>query len=713
MPIHRWELAGYGALLIAAAVMRLWDLGSRAVHHDESLHAFYSWTLFKGDGYQHIPMMHGPFQFEANAGIFLVFGDSDYTSRLLYAVLGTVLVALPFFFRPRLSRMGALFTATLLAFSPTMLYFSRFARNDILMAVWTLGLIIAMWRYIDEGKNRYLYIASALLALAFATKETAYIVTIVLAFFLALLVAPGRRANGRRPSAVEEMSPPAAAWNEAVGFLSGLRSQIRLPGASRPAAFLIVLVTLPLPLWSALVSYFQDTALLGWSNLVLASSGETGPIGAATGGGIVIATLVVLVLLGLSFYRGFRWNRSVWWRCTAIFYGIWVVLYTTFFTNIVGIGSGMWQSLGYWLVQQGEARGSQPFYYYFVITPLYEFLPLLFGLIAAVYYLRRRDTFGHFLVFWALANFILYTMAGEKMPWLLVNITLPFIVLSGKFLADVIQEIEWRRLVSGGAVLLLPGVPLGLVMAWRLSIYGTGGDDGDGILEPLLLGAALVGVGVGSILVALRSGTRNTVAFALVPLALTLLVLSVWTGSRASYQNGDVPVEMIVYTQTSPDIPELVKEIRRAADVTDQGAEVRVVIDQTSGFSWPWAWYLREFGRVDYPEYDGVPLQQAPEATVLLVHSKNSIAAEAVLADRYTEGLSVKHRWWFPEETYRGLTPGKFLRGLVNRETWRSAMDYFLFRKGISDRLGSEDAYVYFDRDLPQTGSTFQQALGE
>ena len=34
-----------------------------------------------------------------------------------------------------------LFTAALLAVSPAMLYFSRFARNDILMAAWAMGLL--------------------------------------------------------------------------------------------------------------------------------------------------------------------------------------------------------------------------------------------------------------------------------------------------------------------------------------------------------------------------------------------------------------------------------------------------------------------------------------------------------------------------------------------------------------------------------------------
>ena len=189
LQVRWWEAASYALLMAAAATMRLWDLGSRAMHHDESLHAFFSWLLYQGDGYVHSPMMHGPFQFEANAAIFLALGDSDFTSRLLYAAAGTLLVGMPLLLRPRMGRLGALAAALLLAVSPTLLYFSRFARNDIIMAVWTLGLVVAMWRYLDEGKDRYLYAASALLALMFATKESSYLVTGTLGLYLFMVVA--------------------------------------------------------------------------------------------------------------------------------------------------------------------------------------------------------------------------------------------------------------------------------------------------------------------------------------------------------------------------------------------------------------------------------------------------------------------------------------------------------------------------------------------
>ena len=705
-PVRRWELAGYGGLLLAAAVMRLWDLGSRALHHDESLHAYYSWNLSRGVGYEHLPMMHGPFQFEVNAAVFRVLGDGDYTARLLYALLGIALVALPFFFRGRLGRPGALLVSAMLAFSPVMLYFSRFARNDILMAAWTLGLVIVMWRYLDEGKNRYLYIGSALLALAFATKETAYIVTFILGLYLLLRVVSEAWSWEGRSAIVGKASPPVAIMHVVSETGSAIRRAVKQSRISRPASFLALMATLTLPQWSAAVSVFQDTPLLSWSNLVLASPVGSPHIGAPSGGGLVIAFLVVILLLGVSAYWGFKWNWSVWWRSAAIFYGVWVLLYTTFFTNIVGFGSGIWTSLGYWWVQQGEGRGGQPWYYYFVITSIYEFLPLLFGVIAAVYYLRRRDAFGHFLVYWAVVTFIMYTVASEKMPWLLVNVALPLIVLSGKFLADVVQSVQWRRLAPGGGMLILAGVPALLALSWRLAFFKAEGSDAANVLVPLGLGAGLLGVAALGVYLARRIGVRNLAAFATVPVALVLLALTIRAGSRATYENGDVPVEMLVYTQTSPDIPRLVREIERGAEATGQQVDVPISVDETSGFTWPWAWYLRDYTRVGFPSYGSAPPSEATDSSVVLVHSRNQAVADPALKDLYTEGERIKHRWWFPEySTYKGLTLGKFLRAFGDRDAWRGAMDYFLYREGVEDRVGSEDAYIYFSKGFPQSFS--------
>src|SRR3990172_13322427 len=171
----RWEIAAYVLLIVIAASLRFWDLGSRALHHDESLHATYSWYLAVGRGYRHDPMMHGPLQFHLTALVYFLLGASDYMSRIMPALFGTALVGLPWLLRRQLGRPGALASAGLLAISPVFLYYSRFARNDIYMAVWTLLTLVFIWRYLEERRSRDLYFLAAILSLSFTQKETAFI----------------------------------------------------------------------------------------------------------------------------------------------------------------------------------------------------------------------------------------------------------------------------------------------------------------------------------------------------------------------------------------------------------------------------------------------------------------------------------------------------------------------------------------------------------
>ena len=685
-----WEAAAYAVIVLAALAARLWDLGSRAIHHDESLHAFYAWNLASGLGYEHNPMMHGPFQIEASAVVFRLFGDSDFTARILYVAAGAVLVLMPLLLRKRLGVLGALFASGMLAVSPTMLYFSRFARNDIIMAVWTLGLVVCMWRYLDEGRNRYLYAAAAFLALAFATKETAYLVTGILGLYLVMVILfrawPGILEN----IPVGRVSPPAAIYRIAAGLVSSTTGIVSQSRRSRHAGFLMLLITITLPMWAAMLSILQDTPVLSWSNLVLAKPvGGDGAVGAPLGGGIVLAAYLLVVLGLFAAYLGWRWRWSVWWRSAAIFYGIVVLLYTTLLSNPDGLGSGLWQSLGYWIVQQGEARGGQPWYYYFVIGPVYEYLPMLLAAAGAVYYLRRRDPFGRFLVYWVALTLGVYTVASEKMPWLLVNITLPAAVLGGRYLGEVVRRIEWRRAARDGSLALVPGVPLSVFLLY-VAAFHDATDWRD--FDTLLIAGALAGAGVLAVMGYLLARRIGTASFAALPLVGILLILTVRTGWNAAYRNGDVPIEMLVYTQTTPDIVRLVGET---------GDGVPITIDGTSGFHWPWRWYLRNNDRAGFTSYEKAAPAAPPKASVLLVHSKNQPDADPVLLEQYVEGKRIKHRWWFPE-SYRGLTPGKLVSGLFDREARRSAKDYFLHRK-IRSPLGSEDAYVYFAHDFPST----------
>ena len=85
-------------LIIFSLISRFIFLDYRAIHHDESLHGYYSWLLSNGYGYTHNPLMHGPLNFHLNAFVFLILGDSDYTLRIAPAVAGIFVVLSPFLF---------------------------------------------------------------------------------------------------------------------------------------------------------------------------------------------------------------------------------------------------------------------------------------------------------------------------------------------------------------------------------------------------------------------------------------------------------------------------------------------------------------------------------------------------------------------------------------------------------------------------------------
>lgn len=639
-------------LIVLAAALRFWDLGSRALHHDESLHALYSWYLFVGQGYHHDPMMHGPFQFHGTALVYFLMGVSDYTARVLPALFGTVLVGLPYFLRDRLGRAGSLLIAGMLCFSPSFLYFSRFARNDIFIAVWSLLLLIALWRYASTRRANYLYLASAVLALSFATKEVTFITVAIFASFLLPMTAKD--------------------WWQAI------RSGVDFSALSPQAVFLLLLVTLVLPQGGAASALLQ-----GFFGLTLASA--TPPIGAPTGTGIVVAVVVVLVLIGVSALVGLRWNGRLWLSCAAIFYSIYAMLYATFLTHPLGFGSGIWQSLGYWLAQQGVQRGGQPWFYYLLLLPLYEFLPLSLGLVGAVYFAIRGDSFRRFLAWWCLAALILYSYAGEKMPWLVLHLALPTILVAGCFLGDMAGRVSWRTFLRrGGAYLAL------LAPGTLLALRGAAGAGGATLALLVLLTGCLAAA---TFWLIWRLGWQHSLLSLAAAALVVMAAMTVRASFMATYQHGDIPVEMLVYTQTSPEIPRLMRDIEELARQMGEDEDLPITVDATSGFTWPWAWYLRDYKNVGYPGLAN--MSAPPTGSVLILHANNQGRAKPYLA-AYGEGRRIPHRWWFPED-YRSLTPMLIWQNLLDPQTRAQAWDYFIFRK-VTTTLGSEDSVAYFPK---------------
>ena len=94
-------------LLLVLLLTRFWDLGTRAMHHDESMHAKYAWDTYRwSPPYRYNPLLHGPFQFFAVAASFWLLGATEATARAVPAAFGVALVLLVFAWRRQLGHAG-------------------------------------------------------------------------------------------------------------------------------------------------------------------------------------------------------------------------------------------------------------------------------------------------------------------------------------------------------------------------------------------------------------------------------------------------------------------------------------------------------------------------------------------------------------------------------------------------------------------------------
>ncbi len=633
------------ALAAAALAMRLVDLDARPMHHDESLHATFAWYFAEGRGYLHDPLMHGPLQFHVLAGAFRLFGESEVISRFPSALAGAALVAAPLLLRRRLGTTGVVVAAALLALSPVLLYYSRFARNDLPFALFTTLFAAAVWRYREQrghgdgetpadGERRirgggWLLLAAAALALSFTTKETAYLTAAMLLLYLDAAVSwrlvPERLEGGRRLLCWAALLPAAWALVALWPLAGALRRRWGLGSWSSDCDLLVVVGTL------------TATQIAAFAQLPLeAAVGEL-----TEGRERVVSVVAITVLVGGAAAVGLLWNRRWWLAAAAVFAAIYVPLYTTLGTNPGGLHSGLWGSLDYWLAQQDVQRGQQPGFYYAFMLPLYEPLALAAGVVGGAWLLARGHRLARLLAWWFVWMFVSLSLAGEKMPWLTVHLALPLILLSGLVAGEAVS-----RLRAAGA----RAAPAG----------------------PRRLGAA----GAAAVLV----------------LALGLLTLR--TGTEVSYLHPATPVEPLIYTQTSPDVAEIARELAAYGEATGTGLGLPIMVETTASLSWPWAWYLRDYSQVLYATREMLRAEE-PEPGRVLIATSWTLDEGPDLREAYGRVVPYRHRSWFPERRYKSASVGSVLSGIADGSLLQ---DWWQFLSGRIDEsaIGSLHGEVLF-----------------
>ncbi|MDX6268982.1 MAG: hypothetical protein QOD28_205 [Acidobacteriota bacterium] len=554
MSRRAWWIA-CALVMLVAALVRLYQLELRPMHHDEGVNGFFLNNLIRTGVFHYDPSnYHGPTLYYFTLPLAFIAERlgmyGTWTVRLLPLIFGLATVWLTLGLHRYIGRVGALSAGALLALSPGVVFFSRYFIHEMMFVFFTLGIVVAALRFYESGTPteqtdaRAGYAAAAIsLFLVGASLVATYrpkLETFALAFIVVnsvVLIFALRRYDGARSTYLV-----LAAVSAALLF------------ATKETAFISVGVLLIA--WVLAWGYTSLAARQGWFGARAVATGkrargkQSGKPGAGVAGDV--ATPGLVVRLG-------GWPRVLLLLTTAlgIFLFVNVVFYSSFFTNPKGVHNSIeafkvWKKTGEsgfhgygphkylewlvasnryleWLVRDGKG-----------VAPTYDWEsgeePLLFLLACAgalVALLREpRRRFPLFAALWGFGLLAAYSLIKYKTPWLVLSMLVPFAIAGG-------YAIDWlyRRRTAGA--------------------------------RPLALGV----------------------------LGVALVVAAVQT-ARLNYVHYDDDRYIYVYAHTKREYLDLINEVNRIAERA--GTKYETNINVAAPEYWPMPWYFRDYKRVGY-----------------------------------------------------------------------------------------------------------------
>lgn len=235
------------------------------------------------------------------------------------------------------------------------------------------------------------------------------------------------------------------------------------------------------------------------------------------------------------------WTRSqLYVNAAVLFAAIWVVLYSSLFTNFPQGLIDSVRTYGYWFQTSGNANVYDWTKYLDWLVgswtgPSFRIgaeLPVMalgtFGIVVALW--RVRNRFAVFTAFWSMGILAAYSLVPYKTPWLALSIVLPFVIMAGYALEQLYGR--WNQRMLAQALLVVA-----------------------------VLGAAEQAIDL----------------------------------SFHSYDDESQPYS---YAHTRRDFLNLVREIQEIAAGNPAGKDIGITV--MSPEHWPLPWYLRDYPNVGY-----------------------------------------------------------------------------------------------------------------
>lgn len=664
---HRYLLCSVSIVAVALFV-RAAQLDLRPYHHDEAIHAYDSYRISlvydRGLMHEHHydPTYHGPLLYYVTGAAFAIAGDSDVVGRALPVACGVLLVMALLAFRAELTDGGAIVGALLVAVSPVQIYYARFLRNDVFMALFTLLFFGLYYRGVRQRRTLPGLLGVAMLALAFTAKESAYIVAFTFAVAVSMLgvfavlcrIGPLGRlmARGRGPSRLRLLLGHARdVAGEHAGMVQGL---------------FVLLGFATFNLLGGLLADFDP-----WGRAVVAAAVTT-----------TIATVAMtLLVLHAQAEPGAELARAAAaLRGPLLGVGVFALLFSLAYSNAFihpeRLGDGLFSALEYWTGQQRKPRLDGPFLYYLPLLLLHEPVSLMVPIVAALGSARRWLRMLLLAAVGGSAATLVAATAGGAVARL---DDLVAAVAAGRSLLDVTVAIAIAVLFVGAAFrsFVRGDVPLSFCWLWALLsflLYAWAREK-----VPWL--AVHVALPFTILTALLLRSARPAVRAAVVAVALLLAAHSRYLTVATHECNVADP---LVYVQTVARVRPVVAEMRRALD---RGVPLTIQSDVTV----PFYWYLRGYPTTFPKKVEG-------EAAGGLVLAELGKGGAAALPER-PRRMFYYYAWQVPEWGARGMG----LEGLGALCDWLPS--YLLHRDQTPFRRGGMQAEVLWPvRAAPEEG---------
>lgn len=179
----QWLL--FFASVLIGLMLRWTMLDMRPYHHDESLHGMYGRYFYdfpNANFYKYDPMLHGPMLYNSMRFIYAMFGDSLWAARTPVCIMGSLFMLVPFLYRRFFIPSVTLLLTATVALSPTMVYWSRFLREDY----WVIsGMLCTLFGCTIASRAWKPFLVLLGITIQWCTKENVFVTIAVVVGFLA------------------------------------------------------------------------------------------------------------------------------------------------------------------------------------------------------------------------------------------------------------------------------------------------------------------------------------------------------------------------------------------------------------------------------------------------------------------------------------------------------------------------------------------------